>query len=67
MIKKMTTAYVATVSLLSVAVLIYISIVDMPSMRNSRDGVPHLSPPVVNPDTGEALDLNRLVRHFRGD
>ena len=67
MLKKLSIGYVVAVSVVSIAVLLYTSIVDMPSMRHSRDGVPHLSPPVINPDTGEPVDLNRLVRHFRGD
>lgn len=35
-------------------------------MRVSRDGVPHLSPPVTHPVTGEAIPLERLVQHYKG-
>lgn len=34
-------------------------------MRASRDGVPHLSPPVAHPVTGEAIPLERLVQHYK--
>lgn len=35
-------------------------------MRVSRDGVPHFSPPVTHPVTGEAIPLERLVQHYKG-
>ena len=37
-----------------------------PGMHVTRDGVPYLSPPVVNPATGEAVPLERLVQHYKG-
>ncbi len=37
-----------------------------PGMRADRDGVPHLSPPVVDPSGGAAIPLADLVRHFKG-
>lgn len=67
MATKLLTIYVLAVTVLSVGVLLYTSFADMPSMRVDRDGVPHLSPPVINPDTGEAVELSTLVRHFSGD
>lgn len=35
-------------------------------MRVSRNGVPHLSPPVAHPVTGEAIPLEQLVQHYKG-
>lgn len=35
------------------------------SMRVTRDGVPHLAPPVAHPATGEAIPLERLVQHYK--
>ncbi len=35
-------------------------------MRVSREGVPHFSPPVTHPVTGEAIPLERLVQHYKG-
>lgn len=37
------------------------------SMKLTRDGVPHLSPPVAHPATGEAIPLDVLVRHYKGE
>lgn len=36
------------------------------SLRVTRDGVPHLAPPVAHPVTGEAIPLERLVQHYKG-
>jgi len=65
--KKLLTIYVMAVAAISVATLLYTSFADMESMRTDRNGVPHLSPPVINPDTGESVELSTLVRHFTGD
>ncbi len=46
--------------------LIFVYVKPPPSMKLTRDGVPHLSPPVVHPATGEAISLERLVQHFKG-
>jgi hypothetical protein len=59
--------FAAIVALLSVAALAYVYAAPPPSMRLSRDGVPHFTPPTVHPVTGEPLDIGKLVRHFKGD
>lgn len=55
------------VTVLSIAVLVYVYVVPMESMHKTRDGAPHFSPKVIHPETGEAVDLGKLIRHFRGD
>ena len=67
MIRWITRFYVASVSLVSVFALIYIYAFPPPSMLKSRDGVPHFTPKVVHPETGDALDVGELIRHYRGD
>ena len=37
------------------------------STRVDRNGVPHFTPKVINPATAESVDLDVLVRHYRGD
>lgn len=59
-------AIVAAVMLISLGSLVYVYAFPPPSMRVSRDGVPHFTPPTIHPETGEVLDVNRLVRHFKG-
>jgi len=35
--------------------------------RLDRNGVPYFTPKVINPATGEAVAVDVLVRHYRGD
>jgi len=44
----------------------YVYVKPPEGMRVTREGVPHLSPPVVHPATGEAIPLERLVQHYKG-
>ncbi|MBK6629755.1 MAG: hypothetical protein IPG33_01235 [Betaproteobacteria bacterium] len=46
--------------------LTYVYVKPPQSMKVTRDGVPHLSPPVTHPVTGEAIPLERLVQHYKG-
>jgi len=55
------------VTVLTVAVIIYVFVAPPPSMQVTRDDVPLLMGPIEHPETGEALDVNMLVRHYRGD
>jgi hypothetical protein len=64
---KAGTIYVAVISAVSLIALIYVYTVPMNSMLVDGDGVPHLTPPVINPDTGDSVSLGRLIRHYRGD
>ena len=58
---------VIAVSVFAVLVgLIFVYLKPPPSMKLTRDGVPHLSPPVAHPVTGEAISLERLVQHYKG-
>ena len=59
--------FAAAVTALSLGVLIYVYAFPPPSMATNRYGVPFFTPDVVNPETGEAIRIDELVRHFRGD
>lgn len=37
------------------------------SLRVDRDGLPHFTPMVEHPITGEAVTMSELIRHYRGD
>lgn len=67
MLKLITQSYVAIISVLSIVSLVYIYVSPPPSMFKSRDGVPHFTPKVMHPETGEPLEVGELIRHFRGD
>ena len=47
--------------------LAWLLIFPPPSMRLDRDGVPHFTPEVEHPITGEGVSVNTLIRHYRGD
>ena len=63
---NLTQIYVAAISLVCVGAFLYVLIAPPQSIRSTRDGIPFFTPPVVNPETGEALDLGDLVRHYKG-
>jgi hypothetical protein len=54
------------VALICLAGAAYVYAFPPESMRYSRDGAPYFAPPVVNPDTGKPLDLDMLIRHYKG-
>ncbi|WP_137703319.1 hypothetical protein [Marimonas lutisalis] len=37
------------------------------SLRTDRDGVAHFTPDVEHPITGDAVSVNTLIKHYRGD
>jgi len=59
--------YVVAVAITSLAGLIYVFAFPPASMRVSAQGVPYFTPPVINPENGEPLDVDALVRHFKGE
>lgn len=36
------------------------------TMKVTRDGVPHFTPPVIDPATGKPIPVEVLVRHYKG-
>ncbi len=58
--------YAGLVTLLTIGGLAYVLIAPPDSLRTNRDGVPHFTPPVVNPETGNGIAVDKLVRHFKG-
>ena len=64
---NLTQIYVAAICLVCLGALIYVLVAPPQSIRSTRDGIPFFTPPVANPETGEALDLGDLVRHYKGE
>lgn len=60
-------AYAGLVTAMTVAVLVYVYVFPPPSLQRTRDGVPFFTPKVIHPETGEAIDMGTLIRHYRGD
>ncbi|MCB1761920.1 MAG: hypothetical protein KDI27_02115 [Gammaproteobacteria bacterium] len=64
---NLTRYYIYAICLVCCASLLYIYGLPPDSLRQTRDGVPFFTPPVIHPETGEPLDLGELVRHFKGE
>ena len=45
---------------------VYVMVAKPPYLHASREGVPYFTPAVVNPQGGKPLDMNMLVRHYKG-
>ncbi|MEJ2509289.1 MAG: hypothetical protein P8009_07410 [Gammaproteobacteria bacterium] len=58
--------YSTLVGVVGFAGLIYILVTQPAYLHATRNGVPYFSPPVINPEGGKPLDLDRLVRHYKG-
>lgn len=55
----------ALAGLATLGSLIYIGVFQPDSLKQSREGVPFFTPPVVNPDGGEPLSVDALVEHYK--
>lgn len=64
---QLTQALAGAVTLISVGALVYVFAFPPPSMRLTREGVPHFTPPVINPATGKPMNVGDLVRHYKGE
>ncbi len=58
--------YAILIAAISIGGLGYVYAYPPESMRVSRDGVPFFTPPVINPETGEPISVDALVRHYKG-
>ena len=63
----LTRVFVTVICALSVATLLYVFIVPMPTMYTSSDGIPHFTPNVIDPITGDTISIKRLVQHYKGE
>lgn len=58
--------FIAASALAVVGGLGYVYLKPPEGMRVTSDGVPHLSPPVAHPATGDPIPLEVLVHHYKG-
>ena len=58
--------YSTIVGIIGIGSFVYILIKQPEYLHASRNGVPYFTPRVINPSGGKALDLNELVRHYKG-
>ncbi len=59
--------FVAIAAVVSIGGFLWMTFAPPPGLKASRDGVPYFSPPVLHPVSGEAIPLEKLVRHYKGE
>lgn len=67
MAKLVMHAYAWTALAVTVVGLGAILVAPPADTRVDRNGVPYFTPQVLNPATGEAIEMGDLIRHYRGD
>ena len=55
------------VGLISAASMVHVFIQPLDELARSREGTPFFTPPVLNPDTGEAIELDTLIGHYKSE
>lgn len=58
---------VALSAIASIGGFLWMTISPPPGMKANSDGVPYFSPPVIHPVSGEAVPMETLVRHYKGE
>ena len=61
------TIFSAAVGLISAASMVHVFIQPLDELARSREGTPFFTPPVLNPDTGEAIELDTLIGHYKSE
>lgn len=51
---------------ISVCALLYVFLFPPKTMFTDKYGVPHFTPQVIHPETGELLTIGQLIKHFKG-
>lgn len=59
------TLFSAAVGLVSVLAVAHVFVQPTGDLARSRAGTPFFTPPVLNPDTGEAIELDVLIEHYK--
>ncbi len=59
------TVFAAAIAIVSVASIVHIATQPLDERARTRQGTPFFTPPVLNPDTGEAIELDTLVEHYK--
>lgn len=54
-------------AIVSVGGFLWMTFSPPPGMKATRDGVPYFTPPVLHPVSGEAIPVETLVRHYKGE
>lgn len=58
---------VAVSAAASIGSFLWMTFAPPPGMKATKDGVPYFTPPVIHPISGEAVPVENLVRHYKGE
>ena len=61
------TIFAAAVALISAASLVHVFVQPSDELARSREGTPFFTPPVINPDDGEPIELDTLIEHYKSE
>lgn len=59
--------YVAIAAVVSIGGYLWMTFAPPPGLKATKDGVPYFTPPVIHPISGEAIPVETLVRHYKGE
>ena len=59
--------FAVVAAIISIGGFLWMTFAPPPGLKATRDGVPYLTPPVLHPVSGEAVPLEKLVRHYKGE
>lgn len=59
--------YVALAAVVAIGGYLWMTFAPPPGLKATKDGVPYFTPPVVHPISGEAIPVETLVRHYKGE
>ena len=59
------TLFAAVVVLVSIASIVHVAIQPLDELARTRQGTPFFTPPVLNPDGGEPIEMDALVEHYK--
>ena len=59
------TLFAAAVALISVAAIVHVATQPLDELARTRQGTPFFTPPVLDPDTGQPIDIDTLVEHYK--
>ena len=59
------TLFAAVVVLVSIVSIVHVAIQPLDELARTRQGTPFFTPPVLNPDGGEPIEMDALVEHYK--
>ena len=59
------TLFAAAVALISIGTIVHVATQPLDELARTRQGTPFFTPPVLDPDTGQPIEIDTLVEHYK--